>query len=93
MTRFRTKLGTISRKRIDWLRQKAAKDKTDIIALLDPSPRKPLVSATIDSGQLGSLVSEYSLLNFVKSTLDDLSEDEQAIQSYSRDLDARSLKQ
>ena len=77
---------TMDRARRAWLESKVTKDRTDIIALLDPAPRDPLVKAIIDTAQIREIASKYGIQSIVRESLQNLARDRASVRAYSPDL-------
>lgn len=70
-------------KRVEWLRSKVVKDKTDILALLDPEPRNPLISESIDRERIKITCTKFKI-GFCLETLEPVADDKQALSMYQR---------
>ncbi len=74
------------------LEAKVRKDKSDMIALLDPSPTKPIVSQSIDSKLFNQISDIQGLDSKVEDSLKKLNEDDEAILFYGRGLTREKLR-
>ncbi|MGP8057839.1 MAG: hypothetical protein ACLP9K_09600 [Nitrososphaerales archaeon] len=88
---IRTKGATMNPARLAWLRGKAAKDGSDIIALLDPKDRGALLKDPMDYAQIGDLASEFDLTRLVTNTLQEVLKDGGALSLYGRSIDVSLL--
>lgn len=90
-----TKGPTMSARRVSWLRRKALKDKTDLLALFDEDPpRKPVVTEAIDSEIMGSIIGAHRL-EFIIQSIEELAQDAQALaiyQHYNPRLDEKKVR-
>ncbi len=81
---IRTKGGTIGEARLQWLRAKAIKDGSDILALLDPQIRRSLAPIRMNYPKMKRLSVQYGLKEVVSNTIGDVLEDDQAWEQYGR---------
>ena len=91
---LRTKGVTMQPKRVEWLRGKVVKDKTDILALLDPEPRNPLINEGTDRGQIKTICTRLKI-GFCLDTLVRVADDKEALgryQGYNPDLTNKKLR-
>jgi len=79
---LRTRGAVMSVERRSWLEAKLSKDQSDLIALLDPTPRKSVVSSGIDYELVKRIVQERGL-GFVYESVSALSTRLEAIRLYS----------
>lgn len=89
-----TKGATMQARRVEWLRGKVVKDKTDILALLDPEPRNPLISEAVDREQIKTISTKFNI-GFCLDTLEQVAEDKEALnryQVYNPDLTMKKLR-
>jgi len=78
---LKTKGATMHPKRVEWLRGKVAKDRTDILALLDPEPKNPLISEGIDRERIKTICTKFKL-GFCLETLEQLLDNKEALGKY-----------
>ncbi len=78
---LKTKGAVMPTRRAEWLRGKVVKDTTDLLALLDPEPRNPLVNESIDRDQIKAICTSYKI-SFSLDTLKQLVEDREALIKY-----------
>jgi hypothetical protein len=83
---------TMNPTRRAWLEAKVPKDKTDMIALLDPSPTNPILVQNIDPKLFHQISNSQHLDSLVQDSLKELSQDELAISSYGKGLSREILR-
>ncbi len=88
---IRTKGATMNPSRLAWLRGKAAKDGSDIIALLDPRDRGALLKDAMDYAQIHALAVEFGLMDLVTDTLQEALKDRGSLTLYGRRVDTSLL--
>ncbi len=88
---IRTKGATMNPSRLAWLRGKAAKDGSDIIALLDPRDRGALLKDAMDYAQIQALATEFNLIDLVTDTLQEVLKDRGSSTLYGRSVDTSLL--
>jgi hypothetical protein len=89
---IRTKGATMNASKLDWLRGKAAKDGSDIIALLDPRDRGSLLKDAMDYPQMHALAAEFGLKDLVTDTLQEVLKDRRSPTLYGRSVDTTTQK-
>ena len=82
---------TMNPERLAWLQGKVVKDGSDIIALLDPKPRRALLHGSMDYAKLKDVATEFGVRGMVKETLREVLEDQRALRQYGRSVDAKGL--
>lgn len=84
---IREKGATMNPERLAWLQGKVVKDGADVIALLDPKPRRAILHDPLDYGQLKKIAEEFRITTMAKETLRDVLNDRRALQQYGREVD------
>jgi len=87
-----TKGSTIGASKLAWLKSKAIKDGSDIIALLDPASRKAALEDRMDYEQLKDLATNSNIADLVKATLQDVLKDRSSLTLYGRKINAVSVR-
>lgn len=82
---------TLNPARLAWLKGKAVKDGSDIIALLDPKDRGAKAKDGMDYVQLGSIALEFDISKFAMDTFKEVLNDRSALSLYGRDVDTSPL--
>ena len=88
------KAATMPSRRVEWLRGKVVKDRTDILALLDPDPRNPLIKESVDEAQI-KIICTKCKIGFCLETLEQVADNKQALtkyQEYNPDLTGKKLR-
>jgi hypothetical protein len=83
---------TMNPTRRAWLEGKVRKDRTDMIALLDPSPSNPLLVQSIDPKLFHKISTLQDLDSMVQDSLEKLNEDDEAVTTYGKGLTREMLK-
>jgi hypothetical protein len=83
---------TMNPSRRAWLEGKVRKDKSDMIALLDPSPNMSIISQNIESKLFHQISDSQGLHSMVQDSLKKLGEDDEAISFYGRSLNREKLR-
>jgi hypothetical protein len=86
-----TKGSTMNSSKLEWLRSKVTKDRSDIIALLDPANRRATLKDKMDYDQMKALASESNLTNLVMDTLQNVLEDKRVLSLYGRKVNQRTI--
>jgi len=89
---IRTKGATMLAERLAWMQGKVAKDQSDIIAILDPSPSTKVADGTIDTDQLQKICKEYTIDSLVRQDLEELRYSNEAMKFYSPNLRLETLQ-
>ena len=72
--------------RLAWMQAKVAKDQSDIIAILDPSPSKKVVDGTIDTKMLNKICKDYDIYSLVRQSLEELRYSNEALKFYNPNI-------
>ncbi len=82
----RTKGATMLAERLAWLQAKVAKDQSDIIAILDPSPSRKAVAGTVDTDMLKKICEDYNIDSLVRQSLEELKYSNEALKFYNPNI-------
>lgn len=88
---IRARGATMNPSRLAFLRGKAVKDGSDIIALMDPEERRALLNGRMDFSQMRALASESNITELVVDTLQEVLKDRNALSLYGRKVDTEAL--
>jgi hypothetical protein len=88
----RTKGATMLTERLAWMQAKVAKDQSDIIAILDPSPSKKVVDGTIDTKMLNKICKDYDIYSLVRQSLEELRYSNEALKFYNPNIRLETLE-
>lgn len=88
---IRERGATMNPERLAWLQGKVVKDGADIVALLDPEPRRAFLHDSLDYGQLKRIAEEFGVMTMAKETLGEVLNDRKVLQQYSREVDSESI--
>ncbi len=88
----RTKGAAMLAERLAWMQAKIAKDQSDIIALLDPSPSRKVADGTIDANQLQKICKDYSIDSLIRQSLEELRYSSEALQFYNPNMRLETLE-
>lgn len=88
----RTKGATMLADRLAWLQAKVAKDQSDIIAILDPSPSRKVADGTIDTNVLKKICNDYNIDSLVLHSLEELRYSNEALKFYNRNIRLETLE-
>jgi hypothetical protein len=81
----------IATSKLEWLRSKAIKDGSDIIALLDPAGRKAMLKGKMDYEKMRALAKHSNITDLVKTTLQDALKDRRSLSLYGRKINSGNI--
>lgn len=88
----RTKGATMLAERLAWMQAKVAKDQSDIIALLEPSPSRKVADGTIDTNVLNKICKDYKIDSLVRQSLEELNYSYEALKFYNPNMQLETLE-
>lgn len=89
---LKTKGTIIDTAKLEWLRGKLTKDRADILALLDPNPRRCVVEERFDAEDFRDLVKRFEL-EFTLTTITELPRYRDPIRLYDPTLDEKQIRE
>lgn len=88
----RTKGATMLAERLAWLEAKVAKDQSDIIAILDPTPSRKVTDGTIDTNILNKICEDCNIDPLVRQSLEELIYSNEALKFYNPNIRLQTLE-